>query len=129
MKNKPDTYFFKKVVEIPIFYGNFIILFSNDSKKVAKFVKADPDRVSYLYAHSFSAFLCGGKESFAVCFNFWNIMPITTGTIMHETNHAGNRLMLAREFEPDWVNDEAESYIKAWMADEIEKFMKQCEIV
>jgi hypothetical protein len=128
-KHKFNYYFFKKVIPIPIYGGNFIILFSNDSKKVGDLVKVDYARVEYLYAHSFSAFLYGGKESFAICFNFWDTMPITIGTITHEVNHAGNRLMLAREFEPDWINDEAEAYLKAWMADQVELFMKKCNIV
>ena len=127
-KKKTDTYFFKKVVKIPIYYGNFIIIFSNDPVSVSRTVKLNSEP-NHLYAHTFHNFLYGGLESFCVCFNFWDESPVTTGTLIHEINHVGNKLLISREFEPDWFNDEAESYLKGWMADEVEKFMKQCGIV
>ena len=127
-KKKETPYFFKKVVKIPMYGGNFIILFSNDISKVSKVVNAKEELILYLYAHTFHNFLYGGYESFCVCFNFWTDNPITTGTLMHEITHAGNRILLSRYFEPDWTNDEAEAYLKGWLADEVEKFMKQCNM-
>ena len=126
-KKKTDTYFFKKVVKIPIYEGNFIILFTNDTGRVAKTVGLK-DKIYDLYGHTFHNFLYGGRESFCVCFNFWGEHPITIGTLIHEVTHAGNRLLSSREFDPDWWNDEAEAYLKGWMGDEIEKFIKKCGI-
>jgi hypothetical protein len=125
---QPETYFFKKVVPIPIYGGKFLIVFSNDTVKVARIVNTHPDNIGHIYGLTFHNFLSGGWESFCVCFNFWTPDPITLGTICHEVNHAANRLMQSREFEPDWKNDEAECYLKGWMADEIQKFMVQCNI-
>ena len=124
--NLPESYFFKKVVEIPMYGGNFIIIFSNDPVKIAKVVNALPSQLINIYAQTFHGFMYGGKESFAVIFNFWDTYAITIGTITHEVTHAGNRLLLSREFEPDWINDEAEAYLKSWMADEVQDFIQQC---
>ena len=127
----PSTYFFRKVIKIPMYSGNFIILFSNDIKKVCKTVNIKEEFIDELYGHTFHNFLYGGYESFCICLNFWSDEPITTGTIIHEVTHAGNRLLMSRDFKEDWMNDEAEAeaYLKGWMADEIEKFMRQCKIV
>ena len=119
-------HFYKRVVKIPIFYGNFIILFSDDENEVKKVVNYNGSLEEF--AFTFHNFLYKGRESFAVCFNFWTHEPVSLGTIVHEVNHAGNRLLLSRGAEPDFSNDEVESYIKGWMADEISKFMKHCNI-
>ena len=124
---KPNSYFFKKVVKIPIYYGNFIIIFSNNTEQVRNVTHFRGDLEEF--AFTFHNFLYNGKESIAVCFNFWTSEPVTIGTIVHEVNHAGNRLMLSRNVDADFENDEAESYLKGWMADEIELFMKKCGIV
>jgi hypothetical protein len=36
--------------------------------------------------------------------------------------------MIARDFDPDLVNDEAEAYIKSWMGDQIEIFKNKCKL-
>jgi len=120
-----------KVVKIPIYYGNFIIIFADDTNidKVCKIVSYPTENISSLYAYSFNNFMFRNKESFAVAYNFWTISTITLGTIVHEVNHTGNNLLAAREFIPDWNNDEAESYLKGWMADEVSNFMQKCNIV
>ena len=126
-KKKNELYFFKKAVNIPIYYGNFVIIFSNDSEKAKKIVNYHGDLCDF--AFTFHNFSYNGKEAIAVLFNFWTEQPVTLGTIIHEVNHAGNRLMASRNIMPDYDNDESESYVKAWMAEEIEKFMKQCGII
>jgi hypothetical protein len=127
-KKREETFFYKKVVKIPMYGGNFIIVFTNDTEKICKIVNTPPNGVQHLYAHTFHNFMYQGYESFAVCFNFWDTMPVTLGTLMHEITHCGNRILLSREFEPDWINDEAEAYLKAWMGDEVYTFMKQCNL-
>jgi hypothetical protein len=124
----PQTYFYKKVVPIPMYFGSFIIVFSNDIEKVANVVNAKPESIGHVYAFTFHNFLHKGYESFCVCFNFWDTQPISLGTLVHEVNHAGNRIMQAREFIPDWENDEAECYLKGWMGDQVSDFMTKCNI-
>lgn len=128
-KKKPEIYFYKKVVKIPMYGGNFIIIFSNDIEKVEKTVGCKRGTIDYLYAFTFHNFLHNGYESFCVCFNFWTTEAVSTGTLVHEVTHAGNRLLRARELEPDWNNDEAECYLKGWMADQVEDFMRKCNIL
>jgi hypothetical protein len=129
-KSKSEQlHFFKKVVRIPLYGGNFVIIFSNDTDMVERIVKCRMGAIEYLYAFTFHNFIHKGHEAFCVCFNFWTTDPITTGTLVHEITHVGNRILQSRELEPDWSNDEAECYLKGWCADQVEKFMKDCKIV
>jgi hypothetical protein len=128
-KSKAEQlHFYKKVVKIPLYGGNFIIIFSNDSEKVAKIINLKPSEIEHLYAHTFHNFLYGGWESFCVCFNLWDVMPVTTGTIMHEITHASHRILASREFEPEFDNDEAESYLSCFLCDEVVNFMKKSKL-
>ena len=127
MKKESQTYFFKKVVKIPIFYGNFVIIFSNDVRAIQKVTKANVDFTKF--AFTFHDFPRNGTESITIVFNFWLGEPVTLGTLMHEINHAGNRLMLSIGADPDYNNDESETYVKAWMADEVEDFMIKCKLL
>lgn len=125
---EPTTHFFKKAVEIPMYGGYFIIIFSDDIYKVAEVIHARPEEIGYLYGQTFHNFIYKGYESFCVCLNFWHKEAISLGTIIHEVNHAGNRIMDARGFDPDFENDEAECYLKGWCADEVQSFMLKCGI-
>jgi hypothetical protein len=128
-KSKAEQlHFYRKVVKLPIYGGNFIIIFSNDIEKVSKLVNIPKRDVEHLYAYTFHNFLYGGYESWAVCFNLWDVMPVTTGTIIHEITHAGNRILSSRNVLPDWDNDEAECYLKGWLADEVVNFMKKSNL-
>jgi len=129
-KQKQTDFFYKKVVKIPIYGGNFIIIFSNNAEKVRKIVNCSLLINDPLYASTFHNFIYGGYESFCVTFNLWNdTSEITMGTIMHEVNHVGNRILLARYAQPDYDNDEAESYLKGWLGDQVHKFMIDCDLV
>ena len=124
-----QLHFYRKIVKIPIYSGNFIIIFSNDSERVAKAVNVKNGDIGYLYAFTFHNFIHKGYESFCVCFNFWTSDPITTGTLVHEVTHATHRILQAREVIPDFDNDEAECYLAGFLADQVEKFMRDCKIV
>ena len=128
MKSKsPQTYFFKKVIPVPIFYGNLVIIFSNDQEKIRKVV-GFPGNLDD-FAYTFHNFMHKGKESIAIVLNFWTIEPVTMGTVMHEVNHAGNILLRSRGVIADYDNDEAESYVKSWMAERVQIFMDECGLL
>jgi hypothetical protein len=128
-KKKTEDFFFIKTVRIPMYGGNFVIIFSDNPERVGKVLSSPMSSNNDFYAFSFSNFMHQGWESFAVVFNFWDTIPITMGTIMHEVTHAGNKLMASREFDPDWNNDEAEAYLKGWMGDQVEMFIHKCGLL
>jgi len=129
MTKDSGVYFYKKVVKIPMYSGYFIIVFSNDVRAVEKTVNLQNNHLDYLYAHTFHNFIYGGYESFCITLNFWsNTSTISLGSITHELTHCVNRVLQARGVVLDWENDEASAYLSSWMGDEVQKFMKQCNL-
>lgn len=126
--NAEQLFFYKRAVKVPIYSGNFLIIFSNDLDRVCSLVNCNKEEVGYLYAYTFHRFIHKGWESWAVCLNFWAPYPITMGTIMHEITHAAHRILHSREVVPDFINDEAEAYLVAFLADEVYKFMQKCKL-
>jgi hypothetical protein len=126
---KTSFHYFKKAVKIPMYDGYFVIIFSDDLEKVCNITKADSQEVGYLFGNFITGFKHRGSQAFAIVFNFWRPKTkITLGVFMHEINHAANKLLLNRGVDPDFENDEAECYLKTWMGDEVEKFMKKCKL-
>jgi len=106
------------------------MVFSNDKEKIGNLIPCPKSDLDHIYAFTYCCFMYQGHESFSVVFNFWNPMArMSIGTITHEVNHAANRLLASRGAEPDFLNDEAESYLKGWMADQVESFMVSCGIM
>ena len=129
-KQNKGPFFYKKVYNIPIYGGYFIIIFSNDREKISQAVNCCEYALGNLYAYTFHNFSYKGKEAYCVVFNFWNIEgEVTMGTITHEITHAGNRLLHARGITPDWENDEPEAYVKGWMSDCVQDFMGKCGLI
>jgi hypothetical protein len=123
-------YFFKKALKVPMYDGYFIIIFSNDLDRVCRFTKADPEEVGYIFGNYMTKFKYRGCQAGAVVYNFWRPRTkVTLGVLVHEINHAANKLLLNRGVDADFLNDEGESYLKTWMGDEVEKFMIKCKIV
>lgn len=126
-KKQSSVFFYKKVVKIPMYGGNFIIVFSNDSSRVEKLVNVREGSLLELYAYTFHNFLHKGYESYCVVLNFWNpLARITIGTIVHEVVHASNRVLNDRNVIPDFENDETTAYLAGWMGDQIQDFMVKC---
>jgi hypothetical protein len=126
---KPVKYFYKKAIHIPLYDGFFIIIFSNDLNRVCKLTDSNPENTGYLYGNFFTGFKYRGFQAFAVVYNFWRpTAKITLGVLVHEINHAANKLLGCRDIDADYNNDEAESYLKTWMGDEVQKFMKECKL-
>lgn len=126
---KLSSYYFQKAVRIPMYDGYFVIIFSNDLIKVCKFTEADPEEIGYIFGNYITGFKYRGVQAGAVVYNFWRPKTrVTLGVLIHEINHAANKVLHARGVDPDHLNDEAECYLKTWMGDEVEKFMIKCKI-
>jgi len=126
-KKQSSVFFYKKVVKIPMYGGNFIIVFSNDSSRVEKLVNVKEYSLLEFYAYTFHGFLHKGYESYCIALNFWNPHAnITIGTISHEVLHATNRVLADRGVIPDFENDETTAYLAGWMGDQIQDFMVKC---
>jgi hypothetical protein len=131
MKKSPkdQLYFYKKVVPIPIYGGNFIIIFSNDPLRVGRIINMPTKGLSYLYAHTFHNFVYRGWESFSICLNFWGRDEVTLGTIVHEITHTGSAIADSRSLDTDIEHNESLAYLNGWLGDQIGSFMRTCNVL
>src|ERR1017187_6328390 len=106
-------YFYKKALKIPLYSGYFIIIFSNDFERVCRVTDSNPEEVNYIFGNYMTGFKYRGCQAGATVFNFWRPgATVTLGVLMHEINHAANKVLQAHGVDPDFINDEAECYLK-----------------
>ena len=107
-----------ETVEIPIYYGNLIIIISNNYKEVAaKYdLKENVD--------NYGAFVWGkrnenGIMEFFVCVD----EQVENHLIAHEVVHLVNMIFIEKGIELDRHNDQPQAYLTGWVFREIEKFL------
>ena len=111
-------YFHKKELNIPLYCGVFVIIFSNDAEKIKKYI---PDYDSNDYAVSWD----DGNNNTFVAFNFDHPRSKNTyGNISHEATHAVNFILDDRGVKSSFSNDEPIAYLMNWCVDEIHKFAR-----
>lgn len=105
-----------KTVPIPVYFGNLIIIVTDDFKKVNKVYKTKAK--NKLYDAVVFESLKGNKFIVAIKVVEWSI-------IAHEVVHLVNDLFLKRGILLDRVNDEPQAYMTGWVTKEIETFLKE----
>lgn len=117
----------KKTIKIPIYFGDFIIIFDPEEWK----------NVNEIYQHRLqwdrpaderdAAFVFDdchmGYSRYVVCFKDRPKNCI----IAHECVHLVNKLFKDRGQKLDIENDEAQAYMTGWFFDQIEKFFNNIE--
>jgi len=120
-----------KRIKIPIYPGILILLFSEDPERMINegiIAQENAPKEDEVGACIFGG-IYKGHYTFVIVMNFWNEeMPITLDSTVHEINHCGNRILNYAEAKADFLNDEAESYLKGWIANEFQLFMQECNV-
>lgn len=114
-------HFFLKELEVPLYRGTLVIIFTNDTEQLKKHLPAIDDEE--VYAH---AVLTDWKKKagFVIVLNFENsFRKIHNGTITHEAIHAAHFIARERGIVADFSNDEPITYLAEFIADEIYKLM------
>lgn len=122
------SHFKLKEVPIPIYRGNLIIIFTDDSEKLANTIELDSVKeIKSIYCHTMFANRNGEQGIFLV-FNFKNKnRAVTHGSIAHEAIHAANFLFGDRGIVLDADNDEAFAYFVEWVVDQVYAFARECK--
>lgn len=116
-----NTYYNRKIINIPIYRGKLVLIFSNDLDKVKKIPYFEG---SENYAKCIRSYL-GTWEAVYIIINFNAKTPITHGVLTHETIHAANFILEGRGILSDYNNDEPLCYLAEWINNEIYTFMKE----
>ena len=116
-------YIHAKGIEIPLYRGYLLIIISNASDKVRKYIPDFEDEQPF--AHTcFTPYR--GNEGFAIVLNFEHSHGIVrNGTIAHEAVHAADMIAYCRGIEPDFENDEPMAYLIEWICNEVHRFVNK----
>ena len=123
-KESESLYYYEKAIEIPIYRGYLIVVFTNDIDTIKKAYPAFVGK--NVYAHTI---YINHKDSqgFCVIFNFKNKnRRIYHGVIAHESLHAANMIAEERGILLSTDNDEPMAYLTEFITDEIYKYMERC---
>ena len=121
-----------KEIEIPIYEGILAFCISNEHKKITDYFNLENSLPKNIFGHSFYTYRdykIKNTNVYLIILNFENEIPITHGIIIHEINHIGNMILNHKDIEPDFNNDEAETYLKGWIANELYLFLDQIKML
>lgn len=104
-------------IKIPIYFGNLIIIFTKDVKKVDEKYKLG------LNGEDYPAFVKGNnnKKGVSRYYIVFDINYIDHETIAHEVTHCANWIFYDRKIKQDFLNDEPYAYLVGWVTDQIYK--------
>ena len=111
-----------KKVNIPLYVGKLVIIFSNDEERLKKEYPDVYLENTYSYAY-FDAET--DSDNFYMVLNFHHpIKQICHGNISHESLHIANFILNDRGIVADFENDEPVTYLLDWVANEVYKFAR-----
>lgn len=121
-----------KEIEIPIYKGVLAFCVGDEQKEITDYFNLEDLLPEVIFGHSFYTrrdYKIKNTGVFLMVLNFENQTPITHGIITHEINHIGNMILNHRDVEPNFNNDEAETYLKEWIANELYSFLNKIKIL
>jgi hypothetical protein len=108
----------QKKIEIPIYYGELIIVQVKDLAKLPKKFKQDVKN-SYA-AITFSHHKKSGRTRYVIAFGG----KASPSAVAHECTHFVNWVFFDRKVDLDLLNDEPQAYLLGWAVGEATKFLK-----
>ena len=126
MQKKP--YSKVKSIQIPLYGGRLVMIFSNCSEKIKKTIPNWDKETDEIYG---SAWYINYKDrqGFAMILNFdSDRAKITHGTIAHEAVHLAHYIADERGIKLDLNNDEPITYLVGWIVDEVYDFIKKSNL-
>ena len=114
----------KQAPQIPIYKGQFVMVLTNDNKKINKKVK-DFKEQSELYGHAMNM-IFDKQSSYIVVLNPKNKNnKMTVGVMAHEAVHIADFIFANCGIIHDLNNDEPLAYLVEWITDELYEFYKE----
>ncbi|MGB3495753.1 MAG: hypothetical protein WBA57_23690 [Elainellaceae cyanobacterium] len=108
----------KKKIKIPIYFGELILILSEDLEKTAK------DLGTSLGAPS-NGFCWNGLDKGLTQYFIAIDKDATPSIIAHEASHCVNYIFKDRGIELDTHNDEPQCYLLSWIVDKCHEFLNK----
>lgn len=112
----------KKIIKVPIYFGNLVMLQTNKFEKVNKnynsdFIKEDNDIYDAVVFKNTKKHI----NQYIVVFR----KNTNYAVIAHETVHLVNTIFKDHGVELDLDNDEPQAYLTGWIFNKIDKFLNK----
>ena len=104
-------------IKIPLYTGDFIIIQTDDFKKVE-----DKYNLTDLNRYSAIAFSRPNKNEYSRYFMVCR-SNVDAGIIAHECLHIANNIFKDSGITTDNINDEPHAYLLGWLVEECHKFL------
>ena len=124
---KVKKQYYRKKVPIPIYTGNLVLVFTNQSNKLPIEMQDLGDDLFACSFHGEKQFKPIGKTRFNIYINFWYFTHITHGDIAHEVVHTIDTIAKYHGIKRSKVNEPV-AYLAGWITNEIYKFIKECKL-
>ena len=108
-----------KKIEIPLYYGELIIVKAKNWKEVNK--KFGTNAEKGFEAVFFKDDKKSGRTRYVVAYVG---KKLSNDVIAHETVHVVNSIFIDRKMQLDPYNDEPQAYLTGWVFGQIKKFVK-----
>lgn len=113
-------YIHTKTLQVPLYPCDFVIILSNDYKKIKRILPEYKQK----YVHAEAWFdTIKDKWSGIVILNLED--KLSHGIISHEALHIINMVATHVKMSHDTDNDESMCYLISWVIDEVYKFIKE----
>jgi len=121
-----------KEIEIPFYKGILAFCIGNENEKITDYFNLENLLPKNIFAHAFYTYKnykIKNTRTFLIVLNFKNETSITHGIITHEINHIGNMILYESDIKPNYDNDEAETCLKEWIANELYYFLNKINML
>lgn len=111
-------------LDIPIYFGCLIIVFTKDVKSVDRKYKLGLDDNIY------PAFVQSNRDKKGLSM-YWMVFDtkhIDHGIISHEVTHCANWIFFDRKITHDYLNDEPYAYLVGWITEKIYKYASKNKV-
>lgn len=122
--------FIKKSIEIPLYRGEFVVIFADYEVKLIDYfpnnIIEETDKIEYAHYYDVNE---EGKQGFMICFNLDNKnRKVYHGTIAHEITHAIHRICDLRDININYDQSEPIAYLTDMVTDFVYGVIKENNI-
>ncbi len=115
----------KVKIDIPIYFGYLVIIFSDDVKAVSDKFKLELTK-EYVPAYVQKM---RDKENVSQYFMVFHTKHIDHTIIAHEVTHCANWIFFDRGINFDYLNDEPYAYLVGWITEMVYKYAKKHQVL
>ena len=119
-----EKHYYEKIIKIPIYKGQLVLVLTNDNKKINKKVPDFKEKTE-LYGHALNM-MYEKEASYIIVLNSKHTHSrMTVGVMAREAVYIADFIFANCGITHDLDNDEPLAYLVQWITDELYEFYKE----